>query len=209
MAECPRWEKAESDARLPSVVEGLSDFHRFALRKAQTHILNHGDLKTWHGRIFRDVVPLSYYAGNYRSTDAGRPCLSQNVEVGGSPGAPYQDVPRLMEGLSDEMRDAVTRTDRYIASNPTPADRARAVVQLAALYAGKFIQIHPFLNGNGRMSRLIANYMFYRYGYPFPYYDPYPRPGVDYEAANRECMLGDYVPLYRYFLTLLGSKSPK
>src|SRR6266567_2457423 len=101
-----------------------------------------------------------------------------------------------MQELSDEMWDAIERTDRYVSHNPTPTDRACAVVQLAALYAGKFIQIHPFINGNGRMSRLTVNYVFQRYGYPMPYYNPYPRPAADYSAVGHACMAGNFDPLY-------------
>lgn len=208
MVECPRWVDAESDDRLRPVVRGITDFSRFILKKAATHILRHGDLKSWHEKIFRAVVPLSYYAGNYRSPDADRPCLRENVQVDGSPGVPYEDVPRLMAELSEEMAAAIHATDRYIATKPTPSDRARATVQLAALYSGKFIRIHPFMNGNGRMSRLIANYVLCRYGYPLPYYDAYPRPGGGYAAVSAACMAGNFDLLYQYLLLCLAPKSP-
>ena len=39
-------------------------------------------------------------------------------------------------------------------------------VQLAALVHLKLLTIHPFADGNGRMSRLMMNFVLYKYGYP-------------------------------------------
>jgi fido (protein-threonine AMPylation protein) len=203
--DCPPWVLSESASDVPSVAGGLIEFQKFVYKNSNKYILQHGDLKTWHERIFRESVPIPYYAGNYRADDPGRPCLRQDVQVGGLPGAPFAKVPRLMRGLSDEMRHLVVETDKYVASGPIPVNRARAVVQLAALYSGKFLRIHPFLNCNGRTSRLISNYILHRYGYPMPYYNPYPRPGVQYENAAAASMVGNFDPMFQYLLVLLAA----
>ena len=39
-------------------------------------------------------------------------------------------------------------------------------IELAALFHYRYIRIHPFEDGNGRVSRLIVNYILYRHGYP-------------------------------------------
>ncbi len=39
-------------------------------------------------------------------------------------------------------------------------------IELAALFHYRFIRIHPFEDGNGRISRLIVNYILARHGYP-------------------------------------------
>jgi Fic family protein len=39
-------------------------------------------------------------------------------------------------------------------------------VQLAALVHLKLVTIHPFTDGNGRISRLMMNFVLYKYGYP-------------------------------------------
>ena len=39
-------------------------------------------------------------------------------------------------------------------------------VELAALFHYRYIRIHPFEDGNGRISRLIVNYILARHGYP-------------------------------------------
>lgn len=40
------------------------------------------------------------------------------------------------------------------------------IVVLAAILHHRFVSIHPFDDGNGRISRLLMNYVFYKNGYP-------------------------------------------
>ncbi len=39
-------------------------------------------------------------------------------------------------------------------------------VELAALFHYRYIRIHPFEDGNGRIARLLTNYILLRHGYP-------------------------------------------
>lgn len=39
-------------------------------------------------------------------------------------------------------------------------------VELAALFHYRYIRIHPFEDGNGRIARLMANYILARHGWP-------------------------------------------
>jgi hypothetical protein len=202
---CPDW-VTEPDDKLPPIARGLNDYYQFLRRKAKTYKLNANDIKMWHGKIFALAVPLAYYAGNFRGEDPSRPCLGRDVGVGGRSGAPFAEVRGLMDQFSEEMTALTERTDEYAARTNNTSDRLKAAVHLAAFCEGRIIQIHPFLNGNGRMSRLAADYFLYRYGFPFAYYPPFARPGLDYGSACAECMLSNYSLLYEYLLRVAVKK---
>ncbi len=207
MDNCPRWDGPESDLQLPDVVAGLERVHQFIRRRASRYILRHGDVKNWHLNVFRSVVPLSYYAGNYRSDDPNFPCLNVDVQVSVNAGAPFAQVPALMSEFSDEVLNWVSKTDAYLRGGASDLNRVRAVVQLAAFSLGRFVQIHPFLDGNGRMSRMIGNYVLERYGFPSLLWPPFVRPAGDYEVASEACMRGDITLMSRYLIGALAMQT--
>jgi len=96
----------------------------------------------WHRRLFEETD--SQIAGRLRRT---------GVKIGGSrfvPPTPVELQPLLREFFSWYE-----------------ANRARKhAVELAALAHLKFVTIHPFSDGNGRVSRLIMNFVLNAHGYP-------------------------------------------
>ena len=64
-----------------------------------------------------------------------------------------EETPALMADLTD-WYNAEAEAGRF-----TP-------VELAVLFHYRYIRIHPFEDGNGRMARLLLNYILARHGYP-------------------------------------------
>ncbi len=64
-----------------------------------------------------------------------------------------EETPALMTSLVDWYNSA-EESGKY-----TP-------IELAALFHYRFIRIHPFEDGNGRMARLMVNYILVRHGWP-------------------------------------------
>ncbi len=95
-----------------------------------------------HAVVLQAIRPAA--AGNYRL---------ESVRIGGSQYAPpnFAKVPSLMD---DMFR-------WYDASKATMHP-----VQLAAEMHEKLATIHPFVDGNGRTSRLLMNLILLRSGYP-------------------------------------------
>jgi Fic family protein len=64
---------------------------------------------------------------------------------------------------SSEVRPRINELLKWLRENPdelTP-------IELAAVFHHRFVQIHPFSEGNGRTARLLMNAMLMKDGYPF------------------------------------------
>ena len=64
-----------------------------------------------------------------------------------------EETPALMTDLVDWYNEA-EQSGKF-----TP-------IELAAIFHYRYIRIHPFEDGNGRIARLMANYILLRQGYP-------------------------------------------
>jgi Fic family protein len=81
-------------------------------------------------------------AGNYRGV---------NVRVGNYFPPVFQEVPQKMAEFFDWYQGAKNVLHPF---------------ELAALAHLKFVKIHPFRDGNGRISRLLMNFVLLKKGYP-------------------------------------------
>lgn len=81
-------------------------------------------------------------AGDYRDV---------NVRVGNYFPPVFQEVPQKMTEFFDWYQGAKTVMHPF---------------ELAALAHLKFVKIHPFRDGNGRISRLLMNFVLLKNGYP-------------------------------------------
>ena len=64
---------------------------------------------------------------------------------------------------SREVRSMMLALLRWLGDNPdefTP-------IELSAVFHHRFVQIHPFTEGNGRAARLLMNAILMKHGYPF------------------------------------------
>ena len=166
-----------------------------------------GMAQDWHRRTFAGIaLPAPNYAGEVRDTDPAFPeLIGYEVEVGGVPGVPSEDVPGALLAFESGMRSTLAALDPVIAVGATPATAAEldAALRIAAIAHGGWTRIHPFANGNGRTSRLWANWVAARYGLPL-FIRLRPRPAASlYAGAAALSMRGNHTPMVGVFHALL------
>lgn len=130
-----------------SVVEHLEAInHREAILFLETLVTSGETLTEWHiknihGLILREIDTQN--AGRYRM---------ENVVIGGTIHVPpkHYEIDGLMQNLIREYKG------EWRSFHP---------VLRATLLHGEFVKIHPFIDGNGRTSRLLLNFELMKYGY--------------------------------------------
>ena len=131
-------------------------------------------LRDLHKKMFGDVWK---WAGDYRITE-------RNIGV-----APYQIPMKLMQ-LFDDVR--------FWINNKTYSNR-----EIAVRLHHKLVQIHPFPNGNGRVSRLMADIVLEKLEGKKLYWGNTNLVNVsevrsNYIAALRKADAGDYTDLLSF-----------
>ena len=105
------------------------------LQKNKKDILNEDFMKLLHNKMFGSIWK---WAGKYRTTE-------RNIGV-----APYQIQPKLRILLDDI---------KFWIDNKTFSEK-----EIAIRFHHRLVQIHPFPNGNGRVSRLMADLLMRKLG---------------------------------------------
>jgi len=74
-------------------------------------------------------------------------------------------------------------------------------VELVAVVHTKMVQIHPFTDGNGRVARLVMNWILLRSGHPMLYIEA--RDKIHYYEAIEAADRGDQKPIVKYAATAI------
>ena len=135
--------------------------------------LTTADIREWHRRWLGNVY---VWAGQYRTL---------NMSKGDFMFAASGQVPKLMDNLDKEVLSVRTPCAGMSEDQLT---EAIAVVHI------ELILIHPFREGNGRLSRLVANVMALQAGRSQLDYTSWDEQKADYFAAIR-AGLSDYEPM--------------
>lgn len=131
-------------------------------------------LKRWHQRWLGNVYN---WAGQYRSV---------NMSKDGFPFAPAAQLSRLMQIFD---ADYLGRYTPCSGMNDTQLIEAIAILHV------EFILMHPFREGNGRISRLLADVMAVQAGRDLLDYSSWEKNKAAYVAAIQKGMECDYEPM--------------
>lgn len=172
----------EDFEKLPNVAdvieEGQAQIWQWLARHAKERVLTREIIEQFHRTVFGPVFPRA--AGKTRGTD---PDVMYDVEIGSAAmGTYHKDAAREFDECSAKLATYLASLDAYI-TQPLNDEDFTAALRVAWWLHGEIVRIHPFVNGNGRTSRICVNYFAFRYGLrPIPVGNPH---RYDYFAANR------------------------
>ena len=149
----------------PAIMRDLEEMkaHNVALRMIEAEAREEGRpltetfIRTLHQTLLRedyqvtnpDGTTYTIHAGQYKTRPNSVRTITGELFEYASP----EETPAL-------MADLIAWYNREeVAATLSP-------IQLASLFHYRYIRIHPFEDGNGRMARLLVNYILCKHGYP-------------------------------------------
>ena len=123
--------------------------------------LNETDIRSLH----KIILGEDYY--NPAKTNEGNP--TRKLIKGGV----YKTTPNHVKTITGEIHYYASVEETPVKMkelvdwyNKMSLDKKINPIVLAALFHHKFVAIHPFDDGNGRMTRLLTNFVLLKFGYP-------------------------------------------
>jgi hypothetical protein len=166
--------------------------------------LDSDKVAVWHREMLEGLsyVPAECYLGGYRGSR--HPWLKDyDVGVGGAEGIRADQVAMELERFFSELTRQIQALAIAVPSElPKTPNQLRRVAELAGWAHGEWVRLHPFANGNGRIARLLANFILARFRLP-PRVQLRPRPDLPYEALARESMTGEHRRTIEWVLSLM------
>lgn len=157
--------KVDSDAKMQDLEEMKA--HNVGLKMMQEEAndsertLSEYFIKNLHKTLIREdytvrkeqkdgsIVSYTVHAGQYKTR----------------PNSVITDTGELFEYASPEETPALMN-DLVNWYNETSSKGTLSAIELASLFHYRYIRIHPFEDGNGRIARLLVNYILLQKGYP-------------------------------------------
>jgi Fic family protein len=136
----------KDQAEAKNLSEAIDFLEELASDKSRP--INEADIRQMHYLVLKNIRDAD--AGKYRTVP---------VEISGS-----QYKPPSPESVSAEMQEFCA----WLAQASVPGNKwqSKDALLLASAAHAWFVTIHPFIDGNGRVGRLILNLLLMRYGYP-------------------------------------------
>ena len=149
----------------PAIMRDLEEMkaHNVALRMIGAEAREEGRpltetfIRTLHQTLLREDYQVTNPDGTTYTIHAG--------QYKTRPNSVRTITGELFEYASPEETPALM-ADLIAWYNREEAAATLSPIQLASLFHYRYIRIHPFEDGNGRMARLLVNYILCKHGYP-------------------------------------------
>lgn len=176
---------ASNESKLGLLNNNELNIHEaYCLEKTWCYLLDHKEedldiilLNQAHREGFNKLYD---WAGQFRRTT---PMVGQ-LQVP----EPYQ-INELMKRLLDDLEYKIQNIDK---------NNVELVIDLIAWFEYRFIAIHPYANTNGRMGRLLSNFILLKLGYPPLEYANRSADRKRYIEAMRKADLNDFSELQEF-----------
>lgn len=157
--------KIVGEARVDDVIEMKASDVGLKMMKEESRLkempLSQSFIRTLHKTLLREDYTV------YRNLPGGM-TTSYVIHAGQYKSRPNSVITRYgdrFEYASPEETPALM-SDLVNWYNEEEKRGTLSPVELAALFHYRYIRIHPFEDGNGRIARLMVNFILFRHGYP-------------------------------------------
>ena len=186
-------------------VAGYADAMQTVFAHWEAIALTENHIKQLHSELLKYSAKDGRHRGEYKT-------LSNNVEAFGADGRSLGIVFETASPFETPTR--MTELVHWTRANLDPRDLHPLLV--IGVFVVTFLAIHPFQDGNGRLSRILTTLLLLRSGYEYVPYGSLEsvieRTKADYYRALRQTQrsLGtgspDWNPWLAYFLTALQTQ---
>ncbi len=164
------------------------------------------DTRAFHLEMFNSVTPANKtaFAGNYRGSHFEY-LKSYNVSIGSHQGTDVSQVEKTMGSFHFLF---IKSLNQFNKKSLELTKEAKLVVysRLISHFVVAFLSIHPYANGNGHISRLIAWAMFCYKGFNIQNWDLDKRPDQPFDSFIAMYQQGHQDAMAYYFMQLLAQE---
>ena len=170
-------------------VKGYFELLKNVFDSWQSIKLNEGTIKHFHQEILKYVKKDSFHRGQYKVTEN----KVQMVDAKGNiVGTIFDTTPVYLTPI--EMQELVEWTIKAIK------ERKYHPLLVIGNFVVEFLKIHPFRDGNGRISRILTNLLMLQAGYLYMSY-------ISHEKLVEEKKQEYYVALRKTQITFKSEKT--
>lgn len=145
-------------------VAGYAELMDLVFRAWEGIPFNENHLKQFHQILLQHSQKDEWHRGNYKTSSNSVTAFDENgaqIGIVFETATPF-DTPRLMTELAAWVNDERSK------SHQNPA--ALHPLLIIAIFVVVFLEIHPFQDGNGRLSRVLTTLLLLQAGYAYvPY----------------------------------------
>jgi Fic family protein len=160
-------------------VRGYYEVLQFVFDSWESIELTENTIKQLHRQLLRHTPKDDRHRGQYKSLDNKVQAIDERGQV---VDVLFDTTPAYL--TAKQMAELVDWTNRALAEG------RHHVLAIIAVFIVEFLKIHPFLDGNGRLSRILTNLLLLRAGYAFV-------PYVSHEHLIEQTKMDYYLALRR------------